>query len=236
MHNLEKGWDKRSECVRLTWCHFLGQAGVWVAPASLPWLRCFLSPDTESILVSGGGAASVPVVPASFLQGGVFLNEYTRDARFDHYTWAGDCPRGPGSRPTHYSPVAYSSSCMHTRPTQHVLCHPTHHHPSAPPHTKKAGEKCERTSPRTTLAGPRTHDCRISSSPPMALGIYLTLKYNCAVRAESPSEHLMTSNQPQPGQSGLLEGTSNCCWSRRGGRAPPSGQYEDRCWSTVLQA
>lgn len=68
--------------MRLTWCHFLGQAGVWVAPASLPWLRCFLSPDTESILVSGGGAASVPVVPASFLQGGVFLSEYARDARF----------------------------------------------------------------------------------------------------------------------------------------------------------
>lgn len=71
--HLEKGWDKGSECVRLTWCHFLGQAGVWVAPASLPWLRCFLSPDTESILVSGGGAASVPVVPASFLQGGFSL-------------------------------------------------------------------------------------------------------------------------------------------------------------------
>lgn len=68
----------------------------------------------------------------------------------------------------------------------------------------------------------------------MALGIYLTLKYNCAVQTESPSEHLMTSNLPQPGQSGLLEGTSNCCWSRRGGRAPPSGQYEDRCWPTVV--
>ena len=74
-----------------TWCHFLGQAGVWVAPASLPWLRCFLSPDTESILVNGGGAASVPVVPASFLQGGVVPNEYTRDVRFAHYTWVGDC-------------------------------------------------------------------------------------------------------------------------------------------------
>lgn len=83
------------KCARLTWCHFLSQAGVWVAPASLLWLRCFLAPDTESITESGGGAASVPVVPASFLRGrGSSLMITPGDACLGHYTLAGDCPGG----------------------------------------------------------------------------------------------------------------------------------------------
>lgn len=174
--------------------------------------------------------ASVPVVPAFFLQGGVLLNESTRDARFDHYTWFGDCPRealAAAQHTTHLLPTL-APACTPGQPSMYSVTPPT-------TTAQKSGREVgENKLPPPTPAGPQTHNCRISSSPPLALGIYLTLKDICAVRTQGPSEHLMTSNQPQPGESGLLEGTSDCSWSRRGGRAPPSGQYEDRCWPKVL--
>lgn len=85
---------------RLTWCHFLGQAGVWVAPASLLWLRCFPGPwhrihhgEWRSGSFGSGGPRLFPAGRGSSLM------IPPGDARFGLYSWAGDCPGGQDSRP-----------------------------------------------------------------------------------------------------------------------------------------